>query len=93
MRSILVTLVLTTLALPAVAQHRGSVYHHYHHHYPSYGGGIAPFVGGAIVGGIIGGALLAPPPVVVAPRPPVCYERWTGYYDQYGRKLFQTYCN
>ena len=90
MRGILVTLVLTTLSLPAVAQHRGSTHyhHHYHHHYSPYATGIGPFVGGAIVGGIIGGTML-PPPVVFSPRP-VC---WTGYYDQYGRKLFQTYCN
>ena len=41
----------------------------------------------------IGGALLAPPPVVVVPRTPYCYERWTGYYDQYGRRIVETVCN
>ena len=92
-RILLAIALVTAISTPALAQRyyrQGpSVQYHQHHYYG--GGGVAPFVGGAIIGGIVGGMLVSPP-VVVAPRP-VCYEQWTGYYDQYGRKILQTVCN
>ena len=92
-RILLTMALVAAISTPALAQryYQGPSVQHHQHNYYGGGGGVAPFVGGAIIGGIIGGMLVSPP-VVVVPRP-VCYEQWTGYYDQYGRRIIQTVCN
>lgn len=79
----------------SLAYSQYSPHHHHHHHH--YNGGsrstwVAPFVGGAIVGAL-GTALITPG--VYAPPPfytPICRDRFTGYYDTWGRPILQRVC-
>lgn len=78
----LIALILLTLSMSAMAQHRPYLHHgHGHRHHGGSGNWIPVLIGGAIVGAAIANSkepvVLQPQPTIVYQNPPVYVQRQT----------------